>query len=348
LSLQQARYKQKTIDWTGFKAKKPSFLGSKYLNDFPLEQIVPYIDWTPFFSTWQLSGKYPKIFDNEVVGKEARKLFEDAQEMLQKIVHEKWLTANAAVGFFPANSFGDDIIIHDFIAKEQTVACEKHGEHQHVAYEILAKDEHSDSTKWLHHLRQQGLKANTLPNYCLSDFVAPLGNEVDYIGAFAVTTGLGIERKLAEFEKEHDDYNGIMLKALADRLAEAFAELLHEKTRTEYWGYAPSEDLSNEELISEKYVGIRPAPGYPACPDHTEKTRLFELLEVEKHTGISLTESLAMYPASSVSGFYFSHPKSTYYGLGKIAKDQVVDYANRKGMTVEEVEKWLSPVLNYQ
>ncbi len=348
LSLQQARYKQKTIDWTGFKAKKPSFLGSKYLNDFPLEQIVPYIDWTPFFSTWQLSGKYPKIFDNEVVGKEARKLFEDAQEMLQKIVHEKWLTANAAVGFFPANSFGDDIIIHDFIAKEQTVACEKHGEHQHVAYEILAKDEHSDSTKWLHHLRQQGLKANTLPNYCLSDFVAPLGNEVDYIGAFAVTTGLGIERKLAEFEKEHDDYNGIMLKALADRLAEAFAELLHEKTRTEYWGYAPSEDLSNEELISEKYVGIRPAPGYPACPDHTEKTRLFELLEVEKHTGISLTESLAMYPASSVSGFYFSHPKSTYYGLGKIAKDQVEDYAKRKGMSVEEVEKWLSPVLNYQ
>jgi len=348
LNLKQAREKQKTIDWTDFKATKPSFLGSKYLQDFPLEQLVPYIDWTPFFSTWQLSGKYPKIFDNEVVGKEARKLFDDAQAMLQKIVKEKWLTANAAVGFFPANSFGDDIILHDFVAKEQTVACEKHGQHVHVDYQIVPKDQTSDASKWLHHLRQQGLKASTLPNYCLSDFVAPLGEEVDYVGAFAVTTGLGIEKKLAEFEKDHDDYNGIMLKALADRLAEAFAEYLHEKVRTDYWGYAKEEKLSNEELISEKYVGIRPAPGYPACPDHTEKVRLFELLEVEKHTGISLTESLAMYPASSVSGFYFSHPKSTYYGLGKIAKDQVEDYAKRKGMTVEEVEKWLSPVLNYQ
>ncbi len=348
LSLQQARDKQKTIDWTGFKATKPSFLGSKYLQNFPLEQLVPYIDWTPFFSTWQLSGKYPKIFDNEVVGKEARKLFDDAQSMLKKIVSEKWITANAAVGFFPANAFGDDIILHDFVAKEQTVACEKHGQHVHVDYQIVPKDQTSDSTKWLHHLRQQGLKASNLPNYSLSDFVAPLGNEIDYVGAFAVTTGLGIEEKLAEFEKDHDDYNGIMLKALADRLAEAFAEYLHEKVRTDYWGYAKEEKLSNEELISEKYEGIRPAPGYPACPDHTEKTRLFELLEVEKHTGISLTESLAMYPASSVSGFYFSHPKSTYYGLGKIAKDQVEDYAKRKGMSVEEVEKWLSPVLNYQ
>lgn len=348
LTLKQAREKQKTIDWTGFKAKRPSFLGTKYLEDFPLEQLVPYIDWTPFFSTWQLSGKYPKIFDNEVVGKEARKLFEDAQAMLQKIVKEKWVTANAAVGFFPANSFGDDIILHDFTPKETVTPCEKHGQHVHVDYQIVPKDQTSDSTKWLHHLRQQGLKASNLPNYCLSDFVAPLGEEVDYVGAFAVTTGLGIEKKLAEFEKDHDDYNGIMLKALADRLAEAFAEYLHEKVRTDYWAYAKDEKLSNEELISEKYEGIRPAPGYPACPDHTEKIRLFELLEVEKHTGISLTESLAMYPASSVSGFYFSHPKSTYYGLGKIAKDQVEDYAKRKGMTVEEVEKWLSPVLNYQ
>ncbi|MEY4384106.1 MAG: Methionine synthase [Bacteroidota bacterium] len=348
LTIQQAREKQKTIDWSDFKAQQPTFLGSKYLNDFPLDQIVPYIDWTPFFSTWQLSGKYPKIFENPIVGEEAKKLFADAQKMLKKIVADKWLTANAAVGFFPANAFGDDIILHDFVQKEQSVPCEKHGEHKQVTFEIIQKDETSDSTKWLHHLRQQGLKASTLPNYCLSDFIAPLGNEVDYIGAFAVTTGLGIETKLAEFEKEHDDYNSIMLKALADRLAEAFAELLHEKVRKEYWAYANEEHLSNEELISEKYQGIRPAPGYPACPDHTEKVRLFELLEVEKHTGISLTESLAMYPASSVSGFYFSHPKSTYYGLGKIAKDQVEDYAKRKGMSVEDVEKWLSPVLNYQ
>ena len=348
LTIQQARDKQKTIDWTGFKANKPTFLGSKNLNDFPLDQIVPYIDWTPFFSTWQLSGKYPKIFDNEVVGKEARRLYDDAQEMLRKIVNEKWLRANASVGFFPANAFGDDIIVHDFVAKEVKTDCEKHGQHVHVDYQIVSKDQSSDSSKWLHHLRQQGLKASNLPNYCLSDFVAPLGSEIDYIGAFAVTTGLGIESKLAEFDKDHDDYNSIMLKALADRLAEAFAELLHEKVRKEYWGYATEEHLSNEELISEKYQGIRPAPGYPACPDHTEKVRLFELLEVEKHSGISLTESLAMYPASSVSGFYFSHPQSTYYGLGKIAKDQVEDYAKRKGMSVEDVERWLSPVLNYQ
>ena len=347
LTLSQSRQKQKTIDWTGFKAKKPQFLGSKALVDFSLEQLVPYIDWTPFFSTWQLSGKYPKIFDNEVVGKEAKKLFDDAQEMLSKMVAEKWVKANAIVGFYPANSFGDDIILHDFEEKEIKTTCEKHGEHLHVEYQVKPNDERSNKTKWLHHLRQQGLKASNLPNLCLSDFVAPLGQDIDYVGAFAVTTGLGIETKLAEFEKDHDDYNSIMLKALADRLAEAFAEYLHEKVRTDYWGYAPDEHFSNEELISEKYQGIRPAPGYPACPDHTEKIRLFELLEVEKHTGISLTESLAMYPASSVSGFYFSHPKSSYFGLGKIAKDQVVDYADRKGMTVEEIEKWLSPVLNY-
>lgn len=348
LTIQQARDKQKSIDWTRFKAKKPSFLGTKYLKDFPIEQLVPYIDWTPFFSTWQLSGKYPKIFDNPIVGEEAKKLFADAEAMLKQIIAEKWLSANAAVGFFPANSFGDDIILHDFVEKSQTVPCEKHGEHIHLNYEIQTNDAKSDSSKWLHHLRQQGQKAASLPNLCISDFVAPLEADVDYIGAFAVSTGFGIETKLAEFEKTHDDYNSIMLKALADRLAEAFAEYLHEKVRKEYWGYAANEAFQNEELISEKYQGIRPAPGYPACPDHTEKVRLFELLNVEEMTGISLTESLAMYPASSVSGFYFSHPQSTYFGLGKIAKDQVEDYAKRKGMSIEEVEKWLSPVLNYQ
>ena len=348
LSIDQARAKSSGIDWTGFKAKKPSFLGVKYFEDYSLAEIAKYIDWTPFFSTWQLSGKYPRIFDNEVVGKEAKKLFDDAQALLNEIITNKSLQAKAALGFFPANSLGDDIILHDYVEKALEVACEKHGSHQQVSYEIQTKDESSDKSQWLHHLRQQGQKASTLPNRCLSDFVAPLNSgETDYIGAFAVTTGLGIEALLDKYEKEHDDYNSIMVKALADRLAEAFAELLHERVRREFWGYASEESLSNEELISEKYDGIRPAPGYPACPDHTEKKRLFELLDAEKQIGIQLTESYAMYPASAVSGFYFSHPESTYFGLGKIAKDQVTDYAKRKGMSLDDVERWLSPVLNY-
>jgi 5-methyltetrahydrofolate--homocysteine methyltransferase len=348
LSIDQARAKSSGIDWTGFKSKQPSFLGVKYFEDYSLEEIAKYIDWTPFFSTWQLSGKYPRIFDNEVVGTEARKLFNDAQALLKEIVANKSLQAKAALGFFPANSLGDDIILHDYVEKALEVACEKHGSHKQVSYEIQHKDESSDKSQWLHHLRQQGQKASTLPNRCLSDFVAPLNSgETDYVGAFAVTTGLGIEALLDKYEKEHDDYNSIMVKALADRLAEAFAELLHERVRREFWGYAADEALSNEELISEKYDGIRPAPGYPACPDHTEKKRLFELLDAEKQIGIQLTESYAMYPASAVSGFYFSHPESTYFGLGKIAKDQVTDYAKRKGMSLDDVEKWLSPVLNY-
>ncbi len=348
LSIDQARAKSSGIDWTGFKSKQPSFLGVKYFEDYSLAEIAKYIDWTPFFSTWQLSGKYPRIFDNEVVGKEAKKLFDDAQALLKEIIENKSLQAKAALGFFPANSLGDDIILHDYVEKALEVACEKHGSHKQFSYEIQHKDESSDKSQWLHHLRQQGQKASTLPNRCLSDFIAPLNSgETDYIGAFAVTTGLGIEALLDKYEKEHDDYNSIMVKALADRLAEAFAELLHERVRKEFWGYAAEETLSNEELISEKYDGIRPAPGYPACPDHTEKKRLFELLDAEKQIGIQLTESYAMYPASAVSGFYFSHPESTYFGLGKIAKDQVTDYAKRKGMSLDDVERWLSPVLNY-
>ena len=347
-SIDQARAKSSGIDWTGFKSKQPSFLGVKYFEDYSLAEIAKYIDWTPFFSTWQLSGKYPRIFDNEVVGKEAKKLFDDAQALLKEIIANKSLQAKAALGFFPANSLGDDIILHDYVEKALEVACEKHGSHKQFSYEIQHKDESSDKSQWLHHLRQQGQKASTLPNRCLSDFIAPLNSgETDYIGAFAVTTGLGIEALLDKYEKEHDDYNSIMVKALADRLAEAFAELLHERVRKEFWGYAAEETLSNEELISEKYDGIRPAPGYPACPDHTEKKRLFELLDAEKQIGIQLTESYAMYPASAVSGFYFSHPESTYFGLGKIAKDQVTDYAKRKGMSLDDVERWLSPVLNY-
>jgi len=348
LSIAQAREKSSGIDWTGFTSSQPSFLGVKYFQDYSLAEIAKYIDWTPFFSTWQLSGKYPKIFENETVGEEARKLFKDAQALLAEIIDQKLLTAKAALGFFPANSFGDDIILHDFTEKINEVSCEKHGVHRKVDYTIEPKDYLSDSSYWLHHLRQQGQKASNLPNRCLSDFVAPIeGKTTDFIGAFAVTTGIGIEALLEKYEKQHDDYNSIMVKALADRLAEAFAELMHERVRKEYWGYAHDEILSNEDLISENYQGIRPAPGYPACPDHTEKKRLFELLDAESQIGIQLTESYAMYPASAVSGFYFSHPESTYFALGKIAKDQVIDYAERKNMSLEEIERWLSPVLNY-
>ena len=348
LSIAQAREKSSGIDWTGFTSSQPSFLGVKYFQDYSLAEIAKYIDWTPFFSTWQLSGKYPKIFENETVGEEARKLFKDAQALLAEIIDQKLLTAKAALGFFPANSFGDDIILHDFTEKINEVSCEKHGVHRKVDYTIQPKDYLSDSSYWLHHLRQQGQKASNLPNRCLSDFVAPIeGKTTDFIGAFAVTTGIGIEALLEKYEKQHDDYNSIMVKALADRLAEAFAELMHERVRKEYWGYAHDEILSNEDLISENYQGIRPAPGYPACPDHTEKKRLFELLDAESQIGIQLTESYAMYPASAVSGFYFSHPESTYFALGKIAKDQVIDYAERKNMSLEEIERWLSPVLNY-
>ncbi|TBH74042.1 methionine synthase [Aquirufa nivalisilvae] len=348
LTIDQARQKSRGIDWSEFQAHQPSFLGVKYFEDYSLAEIAKYIDWTPFFATWQLSGKYPRIFDDTVVGPEAKKLFQDAQDLLAEIIRDKSLQAKAALGFFPANAFGDDIILHDFKVKENKVACEKHGEHIHVQYEIQKKDASSDSSQWLHHLRQQNVKAANLANHCLSDFVAPLETGVtDYVGAFAVTAGIGIEALLEKYDKAHDDYNSIMVKALADRLAEALAELLHERVRKEFWGYERDEDLSNEDLIAEKYTGIRPAPGYPACPDHTEKKRLFELLDAEDKIGIKLTESYAMYPASSVSGFYFSHPKSTYYGLGKITKDQVEDYAQRKQMSVEEIERWLSPVLNY-
>ncbi|MFL0162675.1 methionine synthase [Aquirufa salirivi] len=348
LTIDQARQKSRGIDWTDFKSHQPNFLGVKYFEDYSLAEIAKYIDWTPFFATWQLSGKYPRIFDDAVVGHEAKKLFQDAQDLLAEIIRDKSLQAKAALGFFPANAFGDDIILHEIKVNENKVACEKHGEHIHVQYEIQKNDSTSDSSQWLHHLRQQNVKAANLANHCLSDFVAPLETgETDYVGAFAVTAGIGIEALLEKYDKAHDDYNSIMVKALADRLAEALAELLHERVRKEFWGYERGEDLSNEDLIAEKYKGIRPAPGYPACPDHTEKKRLFELLDAEDKIGIQLTESYAMYPASSVSGFYFSHPKSTYYGLGKITKDQVVDYAQRKQMPVEEIERWLSPVLNY-
>ena len=355
--IEKARLNTPKIDWNNFKATKPQFLGNKYFMDYDLAEIAKYIDWTPFFSTWQLSGKYPKIFDNEIVGVEAKKLFDDANVLLKEIIDNKLLTARAVVGFYPANAVGDDIILHEFEEITKEIPCEKHGVHLNTSYNILSNTAVSedgdlvtltDTQTVLHHLRQQGQKAANLPNYCLSDFIAPeTTGKDDYIGAFAVTAGIGIEALVEKYEKDHDDYNSIMVKAIADRLAEAFAELMHMRTRKEFWGYATDEVSTPEELISEKYVGIRPAPGYPACPDHTEKKALFDLLQAEEKIGIQLTESFAMYPASSVSGFYFSNPESKYFPIGKIAKDQVKDYSERKGMDLELTEKWLAPVLNY-
>lgn len=282
-----------------------------------------YIDWTPFFHTWELAGKYPKILDDEVVGKEATKLFGDAQSMLDQIIEQNWLQARAVIGFFPANSNGDDI-------------------------EVYADDARTEVQTVLHHLRQQLAKTPDKPNLCLSDFVAPKDSgKQDYIGAFAVTTGIGIEAHVERFEQQHDDYNSILLKALADRLAEAFAERMHERVRKEFWAYAQDESLGNAELISESYSGIRPAPGYPACPDHTEKQTLWTLIQPDTHAGITITESFAMLPTAAVSGWYFSHPDSQYFGTGKIHRDQVEDYALRKQDEKSVIERWLASVLDY-
>ncbi len=328
ISLEDARKNKLQLDWNHYNPPKPAFTGTKVFEDYDLSELRQYIDWTPFFSTWELHGKYPNILEDKVVGAEAKKLFEDANALLDKIIAEKWLTAKAVIGFFEANSNVDDIELKD-ISNNETLTDKR--------------------KSVLHHLRQQNKKGEGLPNFCLSDFVAPKeSGKQDYIGGFAVTTGIGIEKWIQHFQDNHDDYNKIMLAALADRLAEAFAERMHERVRKEWWGYALHEQLGNDELIKEKYEGIRPAPGYPACPDHTEKPMLFKLLDAEKNAGITLTESNAMYPASSVSGWYFSHPDSKYFGIGKIAKDQVEDYAKRKNMKVEEVERWLQSVLNYE
>lgn len=320
ITLAAARANQTKIDWSTTVFSKPSFLGRKEIIAYPLEEIRKYIDWTPFFQTWMLAGRYPDILKDSVVGVEATKLFNDANAMLDEIVRDKSLQANGVIAFYPAENAQDDV--------------------------ALFKDEQdADPFAYFHFLRQQNKKAQNLPNFCLADFISPDKGK-DYIGMFAVTTGIGLEKLTVKHQANHDDYSDIMAKALADRLAEAFAECLHEKVRKEYWGYAKDEQLSNEALIDEKYAGIRPAPGYPACPDHTEKKLLFDLLQADK-VGIQLTESYAMFPGAAVSGFYFSHPDSKYFGLGKIEKDQVVEYAKRKSMSVEEVEKWLAPNLSY-
>lgn len=319
ISLNEARRNRLPIDWSKSPIYEPREPGIHVIEEMDLAVLRQYIDWTPFFSAWELKGKFPDILQDAIVGGEAQKVYDDAQQMLDQLVAEKWLTAKGVLGLFPANAMGDDIQVQD--VSGQTM---------------------------LHTLRQQNRKAKGQPNLALCDFVAPKDSgRQDYIGAFAVTAGVGIEKHLERFEQAHDDYNAILLKALADRLAEAFAEYLHQQVRVKYWGYTPDEKLDNEALVREKYQGIRPAAGYPACPDHTEKRLIFDLLKAEQKTGIHLTESMAMYPTAAVSGLYFAHPESKYFGLGKIQKDQVEDYAKRKGMRVEEVERWLAPNLGY-
>ena len=326
LPLQAARGNRFKVDWTSYNPPKPAFVGTRAFTSYDLAELVPYIDWTPFFQTWELAGRYPRILSDNVVGPEARKLFDDAQAMLKRLVAEKWLTANAAIGFWPVNAVGDDIALYadDTRARQLCVL--------HTLRQQMAREDRRD-------------RANT----ALADFVAPRETGLaDYIGAFAVTAGIGEAEALERHIDKTDDYGRIMLKALADRLAEAFAERMHERVRREFWGYAAGERLSKEQLIAEAYRGIRPAPGYPAQPDHTEKGTIFRLLDAEKAAGIRLTESFAMWPGAAVSGLYFSHPESHYFGVGKVERDQVEDYARRKGWSVEEAERWLAPVLNYE
>ncbi|OIO37442.1 MAG: methionine synthase, partial [Candidatus Omnitrophica bacterium CG1_02_46_14] len=324
VTIEDARKNRFGSDWGKTQVAIPSFLGLKPFDDFPIATLAEKIDWSPFFHTWELRGRYPTIFQDDKVGEIAKKLFDDAQDLLRKIIRDKLLTAKGILGLFPANSVGDDI-------------------------EIYADDTRKKLLAVVHMLRQQTLKGPDDFNYALSDFVAPKKTGIkDYLGAFAVTTGIRIEPLIRKFEKDHDDYHAIMTKALADRLAEAFAEKLHELVRKEYWGYAKKEAFTNEDLIRERYRGIRPAPGYPACPDHTEKRSLFNLLHAERYVKITLTENFAMYPAASVSGFYFANPQAKYFSVGKIQADQVADYARRKGMDIKTVERWLSPNLSYE
>ena len=324
IPLAEAQANPTPIDWPAASVVVPAHPGITVLKDIDLAEIVPFIDWTFFFHAWQLKGRFPKILDDAEKGEEARKLYADAQAMLTQIIGQKWLGASAVVGLFPANAVGDDI-------------------------EVYTDDARNQVRTTLHNLRKQGRQPAGKYNECLSDYIAPRDSGIaDYIGGFAATSGIGIEDKLAEFEADHDDYHAIMLKALADRLAEALTEWLHRKVRRELWGYAPDEALDNAALIEEKYQGIRPAMGYPASPDHTEKDLLWDLLDAEANTGIWLTESKAMVPTAAVSGLYFAHPQARYFAVGKLNRDQVEDYARRKGATVEEMERWLGPNLAYE
>jgi 5-methyltetrahydrofolate--homocysteine methyltransferase len=340
VSLEQARANAPELDWSSHKPQRPHLLLQqdrdvspvighrgvtqhvRVLRSYDLGELRRYIDWQPFFNAWEMKGSFPDILNNPTSGPAARKLYDDAQAMLDQICDEKWLQAKGVLGFWPANSVGDDV-------------------------EVYLDESRGEPHAVLHHLRQQGEHRQGVANKCLADFVAPKGTVRDWIGAFAVTAGLGSQERVAQFRADLDDYDAILLEALADRLAEAFAERLHERVRREFWGYAPDEHLTNEQLIKERYDGIRPAPGYPACPDHSEKRALWDLLDVETATGIELTESMAMWPGASVSGWYFSHPESQYFVVGRLGRDQVADYAERQGWTLAEAERWLSPNLGY-
>ncbi|QCC77291.1 methionine synthase [Nocardioides daphniae] len=323
IDLEAARANRTPIDWTSYEAPAPARPGVQRLEAYDLSELRDYIDWQPFFNAWEMKGKFPDILNNPTTGEAARKLYEDAQHMLDRIIEEKWLTANAVFGLFPANAVGDDV-------------------------EVYADDARTSVRTTLHHLRQQGEHREGVPNRSLADYVAPRETGIaDHVGAFAVTAGIGAAERVAAFREELDDYSAILLESLADRLAEAFAERLHELVRTEHWGHAAQEELTNDDLIAERYTGIRPAPGYPACPDHTEKALLWDLLDVEESAGIQLTESMAMWPGAAVSGWYFSHPQSQYFVVGRLGRDQVAEYAERKGWTLAETERWLSPNLGY-
>ncbi|WP_094286543.1 methionine synthase [Mycobacterium lehmannii] len=324
LTLEKARANRTPIDWDGYTPPVPAQgLGVREFLDYDLAELREYIDWQPFFNAWEMKGRFPDILNNPATGEAARKLYDDAQEMLDTSIKEKWLTANGVIGFFPANAVGDDV-------------------------EVYTDDTRTEVLTTLHNLRQQGEHREGIPNRSLGDFVAPKKTGLaDYVGAFAVTAGLGSQEKIMEFKAALDDYSAILLESVADRLAEAFAERMHQRVRKEFWGYQPDEQLDNDALIGEKYVGIRPAPGYPACPEHTEKATLFNLLDVTKRTGIELTDSMAMWPGAAVSGWYFSHPQSQYFVVGRVAQDQVADYAKRKGWTLKEAERWLAPNLGY-
>jgi 5-methyltetrahydrofolate--homocysteine methyltransferase len=322
VSLAGARANAFVPDWSAYTPPKPNFTGTRAFTAYDLAELARYIDWTPFFSTWELTGRFPLILEDEIVGAAARDLYADAQEMLARIVEEKWFEARGVVGFWPANAVGDDIVLYTDETRTARLAT-------------------------FHTLRQQMAKSGAKPNVALSDFVAPEGSRPDWIGAFAVTAGIREAEVVARFKQAGDDYSAILATSLADRLAEAFAERLHQRVRTELWGYAADEAASVDDLIAESYKGIRPAPGYPAQPDHTEKATVFSLLDATAATGIELTESYAMTPTAAVSGLYFSHPESFYFGVGRIEKDQVEDYAARKGWTVAHAERWLAPILNY-
>jgi len=323
LSIADARARRESFDWATSTPAAPTFLGVRSFDDYPLDELVERIDWSPFFATWELKGRYPDILEDPIVGTQAASLFDDAQAMLRRLLDENILTARAAIGFWPAGAAGDDITLYSDAARDGTAAT-------------------------FHFLRQQAAKSGDRADVCLADFVAPEDSGApDHLGIFIVSTGHGLETFVKALEEDHDDYSAIMAKALADRLAEAFAERMHERVRTEFWGYASDESLTNSDIIAEAYQGIRPAPGYPACPDHTEKGLLFELLDGERTTGVKLTESFAMWPAASVSGFYFAHPKAHYFGVGRVGQDQVQDYARRKGWSLEEAERWLGPNLGY-